>query len=513
MSGSMLGLISMGPSGDAEAQERRAELVPATAGEVLGAAMSEGFQESPGPRMARVVGRGYVDTGDGNYAALNALDEFDMPSGLLPPSPMVPLEQLKREYEIPGVLKFDKDTPQSVAQSLYDHKRNQMARQDAIRRADNMLTSGMAARFAASMIGSIADPVNIAAMFVPGLNEATVARMVGVGAGAGALARAGVRAGAGATAGAAGMLALEPLNYALMGQERDDWTMAGALANVLFGTVAGAGLHSGLGALAERTRGLPDWAPARIASERFQAASPEVQDAVVRSAMAATVEGRPVDVSNLLDLHTALEREAAALRGEAAAVPTSGYDPVTIERLQAISAEMEAPGLNAVRRGELEAEMAMLTEGANRDAVALEQARSEAQRQGLEIAAARTDAKFAEIDRQLEEATRPASAIMRDIEAAQRPDPRMAEPPSPARRTDLPPPEPKPLGEPSAIMRDVAEIEKQTAALDSQIRMQEVDGASPMADRIKEYDALVDEETKVDKALFEAAAACIVRTR
>lgn len=302
----MLGLISLGPQGDAEAQERRAELVPATAGEVFGGAIAEGFQESVGPRMARVVRRGYADAGDGNYAPLNAFDENDLPTGLLPPSPMVPLDVLKREYEIPGVLSFDKDTPQSVAQSLYEHKRGQMARADAIRRADNMLTQGMAARFVGSMIGSLADPVNIAAMFVPGLRESTVARMMGVGPGASALARAGVRAGAGASAGAAGMIALEPLNAALMAQERDDWTATGALANVLFGTVAGAGFHSGLGALAERSRGLPDWAPARAFSEQMQNAAPEVQEALVRSTMASTIEGRPAEVAPLVDLYASL---------------------------------------------------------------------------------------------------------------------------------------------------------------------------------------------------------------
>ena len=37
----MLGLISRGPQGDMEAQERRAELVPGTAREVLGAALAE----------------------------------------------------------------------------------------------------------------------------------------------------------------------------------------------------------------------------------------------------------------------------------------------------------------------------------------------------------------------------------------------------------------------------------------------------------------------------------------
>lgn len=512
----MLGLISRGPQGDMEAQERRAELVPGTAREVLGAALAEGFSESVGPRAARVIGRGYADAGDGNYAPLNAFDENELPTGLLPPSPMVPLEVLKREYEIPGVLAFTKDTPQSVAQSLYEHKRDQMARQDAIRRANNMLTQGMAARFAASMIGSIADPVNVAAMFIPGVRESTVARLAGVGAGASALTRAGVRAAAGATQGAAGMIALEPLNAFLMAQERDDWTMAGVLANVLFGTVAGAGLHSGLGALAERTRGLPEWAPARVVSERVQALSPEVQEALARNAVASAVEGRPVVAAEMLDLYTALEREAAALRGEAAALPPGGLDPVTAERVAVVEAELGTEGLTAQRRGALEAELAMLTEGTRRDVLDLETARTEAQRAGLLTAAERTERQLADVERQLDEATRPRSAaeIMRDIEAAQRPDPTAGDPPPMRTTTGDPPPDPKPPSEPNATTKNVAEVEKRIAELDAQIKAREAATEKPvLADRLKEYDALVDEEAKVDRTLFDVATACLVRTR
>ena len=460
----MLGLISLGPQGDAEAQERRAEMVPATTGEVFGGAIAEGFQESVGPRMARIAGRGYIDQGDGNYAPLapgqTPFDDFSpsLPGQLisafrrafpgeqpLPPSPMVPLDVLKREYEIPGVLSFDKDTPQSVAQSLYEHKRDQMARADAVRRADNMLTQGMAARFVGGMIGSLADPVNIAAMFVPGLRETTVARMMGVGPGASALARAGVRAGAGASAGAAGMIALEPLNAVLMAQERDDWTMAGALANVLFGTVAGAGFHSGLGALAERTRGLPEWAPARVFSEQMQNAAPEVQDALVRSTMASTIEGRPVVADELLAVYRNLDaarnlralaeaqaryeadaqaalRGAAALRDRAARPSTrqeaaaafggratdlraeaqgletdmarvqeratvEAMDAMTVARLEAVDAELGGV-IPAARRRALSAERLGLMEGrgALDRADALTEGRNAAELRGLKAA-------------------------------------------------------------------------------------------------------------------------------
>lgn len=444
----MLGLISGAPQSDPEVQARRGELTTVSTGDVLGAAVAQGFAESPGPRLARTFSRGYVDQGDGTYVALNAEDELGLPTGQLPPSPMVPVDVLKREYDIPGVLSFDKDTPQSVAQSLYDHKHAQMIRADTIGRADNMLTQGMAARFVASMLGSLADPINLAAMFVPGINEASIARMAGVAAGAGAGARAAVRAGAGASAGAAGMAALEPFNYLLTRQDRDDWTMTGALANVLLGTVAGAGIHSGLGALAERARGLPDWAPARVAAERLQAASPEVQEAVARHAVAATAEGRPLEVSALLDLSenleavqqlrrlaeaqtrieadaardlalvrtqreqagrpntpearaTTLDEAANRLRGEADSLAAdmarvreratvSAMDAETAARLEAVDTELGGT-IPATRRRALTTERTMLMEGRADVADDLTAGRDAAELQGLQAALDRAE--------------------------------------------------------------------------------------------------------------------------
>ena len=452
MSG-MLGLIGQGPQSDPEVQARRTELIPSGgAGDIWGAQIAQSFTEAPVSRTARIVASGYAETTPGTYEPLNAT-LFGMPTGALPPSPMVPVDVLKREYDIPGVLSFDKDTPQSVAQSLYDHKVAQMRRAQVLGRADNMLTQGMAARFVASMIGSIADPVNLAAMFVPGVNEATAARMLAVSAGASAGARAGVRALTGATQGAAGMAALEPLNYALSRQERDDWTMSGALLNVLLGTVAGAGLHSGMGALLERSRGLPDWAPARVASERIQAASPEVQQALGRGAVAAQAEGRPFDASAILDLSENLEAaqqirrladaqtridadaaqemaavraqreqagrrntpaEAAArsgdmaerLRAEADSLQSdmarvreralaSGMDAETVGRLEAVDAEL-AGTIPAARRRALEAERTMLLEGRGTldtgSAGELSVARDAAELKGLQAALDRATA-------------------------------------------------------------------------------------------------------------------------
>ena len=51
-------------------------------------------------------------------------------------------------------------------------------------------------------------------------------------------------------------------------------------------------------------------------------------------------------------------------------------------------------------------------------------------------------------------------------------------------------------------------MEKQTKALDDLIRLSKNDR---IAERLKAYDALVDDEGKVDSAVYEAATNCLVR--
>ena len=58
----------------------------------------------------------------------------------------------------------------------------------------------------------------------------------------------------------------------------------------------------------------------------------------------------------------------------------------------------------------------------------------------------------------------------------------------------------------------MAEVEKRIAELDAQIRAREAAAEKPvLTDRLKEYDALVDEEAKVDRSLFDVAANCLAR--
>ena len=109
------------------------------------------------------------------------------------------------------------------------------------------------AAFAASMIGSFIDPVNIAVGFVPVVGEVRLAAAM-ERAGTNALARGLIRAGAGFAEGTAGAAMVEPLNALMSHNEQDTYGAAEALTNILVGGVTGGALHTGLGALGDAVR-------------------------------------------------------------------------------------------------------------------------------------------------------------------------------------------------------------------------------------------------------------------
>ena len=89
-------------------------------------------------------------------------------------------------------------------------------------------------------------------------------------------------------------------------------------------------------------------------------------------------------------------------------------------------------------------------------------------------------------------------------------DPAAGQPPPPASRTGLAPPDPKPPSEPGAAARNLAEQEKAIAAQDTLIRLSKNEA---LAERVKAADARIDEEAKMDAAVFETVANCLVRPR
>lgn len=288
----MVGLYGGEPLEYQAINEQGSDAVPASTGQVLGAAFGGGLGANLFPRLMRSTGRLASETG------LLAVDEYGRQIIGEPDEQLDP-EAANQQFGIKGVLSFDKPVAKSVAHDLYDHKREQVERDDAITRRAGGLTQGGAARFTASMAAGLLDPINLAVGLIPIVGEARVASLLGRGAieAAGAAERAGVRVVAGGVSGAAQMAALQPLEFALSKQEHEDYTMADALRSIALGTVLGGGLHAGTGALIDRATGRYR----NPVTQRLEEAGPEARETLLQGALAQTIEGRPVDVAPALD--------------------------------------------------------------------------------------------------------------------------------------------------------------------------------------------------------------------
>lgn len=392
---SNVGLFTEGEIGNSLAEAQGTDLIPSTTGEVLGAQFRQTFAENPTSRLFRLIDRNTEPY----------------------PITMSP-EEATAEYGVPGRLAFTEPVSRTTARDLNEFHTNSAIREDVIARREGGASTGAVARFAAGLPAAIIDPLNIASAFLPGVREARVAAALGTAA-AGVGGRLAVRGLAGATSGFVGAAALEPLNYWLAQQDKDDYTMGDVLTNLAFGTILGAGLNSGIGVVRDR-RTLPAW-------------SPEMHEASLRHATAALAEGRPVEAAAAMeftairaareelttwastvtrvakeaeDAITATDSPAAAraaaasrladlrsqvdaLRADAADVRSRlpEADTVTEARLAEIDKEL-GETIPSTRRADLERERTMLTEGRDFGEDTLNMERTQAEITGLERAAA-----------------------------------------------------------------------------------------------------------------------------
>lgn len=186
--------------------------------------------------------------------------------------------------------------------------------QDNARRADILSRAPTGfmpstARFTAELAAGIADPLNVAAGFVPVLGEARVAQMM-ARAGDSFLARSGARASIGAIEGGTSIAAIEPLNYGAHQQLQDDYTMADSLMNIGFGSLLGAGLHVGGGALSDMLRGGAAHPAARYAGMGLD----DIQHVLDFERERATMT--PADQARVLESFSPEARRALGVTGD-----------------------------------------------------------------------------------------------------------------------------------------------------------------------------------------------------
>lgn len=180
-------------------------------------------------------------------------------------------------------LTFTPDMNQAQAQMIVDNRQDVLRRQYILDHSPNTLTAKTARGLTDFALQAV-DPVNLAAILVPGLGE-TRAGLIAARYG-----KTVGRIAEGAAAGATGMAALQPLQYAEAKAYQDQYGPMDAFMNVAFGAVLGGGLHAGFGKL----------------SDILDRARPETQEAALRASVGQMAEGRAVDVEPVLATDPAL---------------------------------------------------------------------------------------------------------------------------------------------------------------------------------------------------------------
>lgn len=263
------------------------DILPAGTAEGLSAVFKSTFDRNITPSILRHLERNA-------YEDITFEDEFGV-TRTIPGRPSVKLtaEEANNQYGIPGHLTFDVETPEPVAQSLNELKKQEIEYQTTINRAKN----GIASQFSVGLIASLADPLNIAASFIPGVGEANFARLSG---------QVGVntaRVMKGAADGLLGAALLEPVVLGVATEEQANYTIADSLMNLSIGTVMGGGLHLAAGFVGDRLAGRAVASPVAKVIDELPA---QDRAEILGAAVAQVVDGRSVDVSPVFE--TAIDR-------------------------------------------------------------------------------------------------------------------------------------------------------------------------------------------------------------
>lgn len=253
----------------------------------------------------------YRNAREAYQARLRALSQGVQP-GYREPVPdeeYVQPDQLNADYKDLG-LKFDRPTTRDAAEVLARGKRAEMARDSVLANARG--ASGITALLAGGFLASMTDPLEagLALIPIPGLQARTIARFGAIGG----------RVAAGATEGALFGAATEPFVLSLAQQQQLDYELSDALLSVGFGALFGAGIGGIVGAVRSR-RSLSDRPgdpeilgeqPSTRIPEEVAQAPQEVRLQAFRAALAQTLEGRRVEVSEFFTTRTNLRSTTAA---------------------------------------------------------------------------------------------------------------------------------------------------------------------------------------------------------
>ena len=151
--------------------------------------------------------------------------------------PLISFQELNKKYKNSGIF-FEQDEKQSTVDVLVERKKEERDRQSIIQRGPTGVLA-TTAKFGTAMVASMADPINLAMMFIPVVGQVRFASL--------GLTKA--RMMKGSLEGLVGIAAVEPLVYAAASAEQSDYGLMDSFMAVSFGTILGGGLHVGAGKL------------------------------------------------------------------------------------------------------------------------------------------------------------------------------------------------------------------------------------------------------------------------
>jgi hypothetical protein len=202
-----------------------------------------------------------------------------------PESPYVSITEQQRrlkDLNLDGQLEPYEGETEAGFEMRVQWRQDELKRQTVFKNSSQGVGTTLAS-FGVGLAGSILDPLNIASGFIPVVGPARYAKMLDQAGSA--MGRAAVRARVGALEGLVGGAVVEPLVIAGADTRSADYGVYDSVANLVFGTILGGGLHAGGGFLSDTIEG-------RRFSASLDALPAEKRAEVLSAGIAAVAEGR-----------------------------------------------------------------------------------------------------------------------------------------------------------------------------------------------------------------------------
>lgn len=237
---------------------------------------------------------------------------------------------------------------------LMERKREEIATRTVLDRAPSGIGPATL-RFGTALGVAFADPINLAAAFVPVVGQARYAKALEQAGST--LGRAGVRARFGAIEGSVGIAAVEPLVYGSAQFEQADYTMMDSLFNIAIGTALGAGLHMGAGGIrdaARRGRPAETVEPQGATAERVARYNTEDRRNLLQMTLAQESRGARASVEAMMSY---LDAKEVVLPSTLASARRASIDDYRARMEAQMETGTLAEPMPAARRQEVQAQL------------------------------------------------------------------------------------------------------------------------------------------------------------